>query len=78
RRATTRRKIRKTGQHCAPRRPQLRVAQTPEENWPLHQRTARRASPSCAPRQRPKLNRPAQQEQRVAPDASARRTRGRR
>ncbi|MCI64659.1 hypothetical protein A2U01_0085917, partial [Trifolium medium] len=60
------------------RQPQLRVAQTPEENWPLYQGIARRASPSCAPRRRPKLNRPAQLERRVTLDASARRARGRR
>ncbi|MCI94011.1 hypothetical protein A2U01_0115309, partial [Trifolium medium] len=54
-----------------------RVAQTPEENWPLYQGTARRANPSCVPRHHPKLNRPTQQERRVAPNAYARRARGR-
>ncbi|MCI71016.1 hypothetical protein A2U01_0092279, partial [Trifolium medium] len=65
-------------QHCAPRQPQLLVAQTPGENLPLHQGTTRRASPSCAARHRPKLNRPTQQERRIAPDAAAHCARGRR
>ncbi|MCI54185.1 hypothetical protein A2U01_0075434, partial [Trifolium medium] len=61
---------RRASTSCASRRLQ-------KEQWPLNQGTAHRASPSCAPRQRPKLNRLHQQERRVAPDASARRARGR-
>ncbi|MCI89979.1 hypothetical protein A2U01_0111268, partial [Trifolium medium] len=63
---------------CAPRRLPARAAQTPEEKQALNQSTARRASPSYAPRQRQKLNRPHSSELPVAPDASARRARDRR
>ncbi|MCI55911.1 hypothetical protein A2U01_0077162, partial [Trifolium medium] len=55
--------------------PQLRVAQTPEENLPLYHCTARRASPSCAPRQRQKAKPPSQHELHVAQHAFARRAR---
>ncbi|MCI24085.1 hypothetical protein A2U01_0045268, partial [Trifolium medium] len=48
-----------------------------KEKWPLNQGTVRRASPSCASRPRPKPNRLHQKERRVAPDASARRAKGR-
>ncbi|MCI45979.1 hypothetical protein A2U01_0067219, partial [Trifolium medium] len=54
RRATTRNKISKTGQQCAPRQPQLRVAQTPGENQNTQGSSARRASPSCALRRNQK------------------------
>ncbi|MCI64731.1 hypothetical protein A2U01_0085989, partial [Trifolium medium] len=57
-------------QHCAPRQHQLHVAQTPEGKMAF-------APKQCASHQRPKPNRLPQQERRVAPDASARRARGR-
>ncbi|MCI73253.1 hypothetical protein A2U01_0094517, partial [Trifolium medium] len=54
-----------------------RAAPTPETKSETQGNPARRASPSCAPCQGPKLNRLSQPERRVAPDASACRAKGR-